>query len=136
MDAANGAGEEGGLWQRYNPDCCCGRDGMLWDISRCGRCLISRAQEMAIPASESLSVRLYDPHNRDRQPKGCFQECYLAKGSSARRRPRPAAWASNTATTQDSARRKASWASAANWACTSSSPLSTSICTESWVLRT
>jgi hypothetical protein len=84
-------------------------DVTLWDISRGGLCLISRAKEVAIPASESLSVRLYDPLNRDslrlrgslswiRQegnetliglefrpgtslPKGCFLERYLSEGS-------------------------------------------------------
>ncbi|MCP9817718.1 PilZ domain-containing protein [Synechococcus sp. GreenBA-s] len=38
----------------------------LWDISHGGLCLISRAHGVAIPASESLSVWLYDPLNRDR----------------------------------------------------------------------
>ena len=84
-------------------------DVTLWDISRGGLCLISRTHEVEIAPSESLSVRLYDPLNRDslrlratlswiRQegqetliglefrpgtslPKGCFLERYLSEGS-------------------------------------------------------
>ncbi len=79
----------------------------LWDISRGGLCLVVRAQEVAIPAGEGLSVRLYDPAGHDSLrlraslawvkqesgdtyiglqlrpgtslPKGCFLERYLAE---------------------------------------------------------